>query len=149
LFKEQKDAGEITITDEEMTRFWITLEGGIRFVIKCIEVMKGGEIFIPKIPSMKVADLAEIIAPKARKKIIGIRPGEKLHEILLTEEESRHTKEFEDYFIIEPEFSFWNRDNFNNGKLLTDRFQYTSGTNTQWITREEMDNMLKNLEIEK
>ena len=148
LFKEQKEKGEITITDEKMTRFLITLEQGIHFVIKSIEAMKGGEIFIPKIASMKIIDLAEVLAPGAKKKIIGVRPGEKLHEILLTEEEAKHAKEVDGYFIIEPEFPFWNEDNFQEGKLLPDGFKYRSDINDKWITKEEMKEILKNLERE-
>lgn len=148
LFLEQKKNGEITITDEKMTRFWITLEGGVNFVIDCIGMMRGGEIFIPKIPSMKIIDLAEAIAPGAKKKIIGIRPGEKLHEVLLTEEEARHAKEFDKYFVIEPEFPFWKKDNFKNGNLLPKGFKYTSDTNKEWITKEQMKKILKDLELE-
>ena len=147
LFFEQKKNGEITITDERMTRFWITLEQGIHFVIKCIELMKGGEIFIPKIPSMKIVDLAQVIAPEAKRKIIGIRSGEKLHEILLTEEEARHTKEFNDYFIIEPEYPFWDENHFKKEKRLPDGFSYKSNTNTDWITKEQMREILKDLGI--
>ena len=147
LFFEQKKNGEITITDERMTRFWITLEQGIHFVIKCIELMKGGEIFIPKIPSMKIVDLAKVIAPEAKRKIIGIRSGEKLHEILLTEEEARHTKEFNDYFIIEPEYPFWDENHFKKEKRLPDGFSYKSNTNTDWITKEQMREILKDLGI--
>lgn len=146
LFNEQKKKGEITITDEKMTRFWITLEEGVRFVMGCIGDMKGGEIFVPKIPSMKIVDLAETIAPEAKKKIIGIRPGEKVHEILLTKEEARHTKEFDNYFVIEPEHHFWNRDNFKEGKHLPDGFEYTSNTNHKWITKEQMRKILENLD---
>jgi len=149
LFLEQEKNGEITITDERMTRFWVTLEQGIRFVIKCIEIMKGGEIFIPKIPSMKITDLAEVIAPGIKRKIMGIRPGEKIHEILLTTEEAKHTREFDEYFIIEPEFPFWDEGNFKEGKTLPDRFRYTSETNDKWITKEQMREILKNLKTEK
>ncbi len=149
LFEEQKKKGEITITDERMTRFWITLEQGIRFVINCIANMKGGEIFVPKIPSMKIIDLAEVIAPEAKKNIIGIRPGEKLHEILLTKEETRHAREFDEYFIIEPEYPFWGKDNYQDGKLVPDGFRYTSETNDQWITEDQMREILKNLALEK
>jgi UDP-N-acetylglucosamine 4,6-dehydratase (inverting) len=149
LFKEQKEKGEITITDEKMTRFLITLEQGIYFVIKSIESMEGGEIFIPKIPSIKIVDLAEVIAPEAKKKIIGIRPGEKLHEILLTKEEAEHAKEFNEYFIIEPEFPFWKKGNLDGGKALAEGFEYTSKINDKWMTKEEVENILKNLEIEK
>ena len=138
LFKEQKEKGEITITDERMTRFWITLEQGVRFVIKCIESMHGGEIFIPKIPSTKIVDLAEAVAPEIKKKIIGIKPGEKLHEVLLTAEESRHTKEFEDYFVIEPEFSFWDCNNHKEGKLLSDGFCYSSDNNKKWLNKDQI-----------
>ena len=149
LFEEQKKKGEITITDERMTRFWITLEEGIRFVINCIEGMKGGEVFIPKIYSMKITDLAEVIAPEAKRKIIGIRPGEKLDEVLLTEEEAKHTKEFDNFFVIEPEYPFWGKDNFQDGKLLPDGFRYTSKTNDQWINKEKMREILKDFKIEK
>ncbi len=149
IFLEQKKKGEITITDERMTRFWITLEEGIHFVIKCIELMKGGEIFIPKIPSMKILDLAEVMAPGAKRKIIGIRPGEKLHEVLLAEEEATHTKEFDNYFVIEPEFPFWKRKNLKGGKSLPEGFRYSSDTNREWITKEQMRKILKKLKIEK
>jgi len=147
LFKEQKKNGQVTITDKRMTRFWITLKEGVHFVIKCIELMKGGEVFVPKIPSMKIIDLAEAIAPEAEKKITGIRPGEKLYEILLTKEEARHAKEFDKYFIIEPEYPFWDRGNFKEGKRLPDGFEYTSNTNDKWITKKQMKDFLKNLDI--
>jgi len=146
LFSEQRKNGEITITDERMTRFWITLEQGVRFVINCIELMKGGEIFIPKIPSMKIMDLAEVMAHKTKKKIIGIRSGEKLHEELLTTEEAKHSKEFDRYFVIEPEFPFWQKDNFKEGKPLPEEFKYSSDTNKKWLTKEELREILKNLE---
>jgi UDP-N-acetylglucosamine 4,6-dehydratase/5-epimerase len=138
LFREQKEKGEVTITDEQMTRFWITLDQGVHFVIKCIEIMKGGEIFVPKIPSMKIADLAEAIAPEAKKKVIGMRPAEKLHEVLLTKGESRHTKETDDYYIIEPEFLFWDGGNFKECKTVSNEFEYASNTNDKWLTKEQM-----------
>jgi len=143
LFLEQREKGILTITDKKMTRFWITLEQGINFVIGCIGKMKGGEIFIPKIPSMKIIDLAKVINPKAKIKIIGIRPGEKFHEVLLSAEEASHSKEFNRYFVIEPEFPFWKRDNFKNGKPLPDEFRYTSDTNKKWLTKEQMGKILK------
>jgi UDP-N-acetylglucosamine 4,6-dehydratase (inverting) len=143
VFLEQKKTGKITITDERMTRFWITLEQGVRFVIQCIERMKGGEIFVPKIPSMKVIDLAEVIAPEAEKEIIGIRPGEKIHETLITEEEARHAKEFDDYIVIEPEHPFWDPSNLKDGKPLPDGFRYTSNDNTWWLTPNELKKMLE------
>ena len=145
LFLEQRKDGVITITDDRMTRFWITLEQGVRFVINCIDRMHGGEIFVPRIPSMKITDLADVTAPKAQKQIIGIRPGEKVNEILLTEEESRHALEFDDYFIIEPEYPFWEKDNLEDGKVLPKGFTYTSDRNSLWLTKEELTEMMRNL----
>ena len=141
VFLEQRKRGKITITDERMTRFWLTLEQGIRFVISCIERMRGGEIFIPKIPSMKVTTLAEVIAPKAKRRIVGIRPGEKLHEVLLSEEEAKHSKEFDDYYVIEPEHPFWTKGAMKGCKPLPDGFKYTSDNNTRWLTAKELKKM--------
>ncbi|MFC1911843.1 UDP-N-acetylglucosamine 4,6-dehydratase (inverting) [Chloroflexota bacterium] len=141
LFLEQKEKGEVTITDERMTRFWISLEQGVRFVISCIDKMHGGEIFIPKIPSMKVTDLADAVAPGTEKKITGIRPGEKVHEILLTEEEGRHAGEFDDYFVIEPEFPFWEEGHIARAKPLPPGFKYTSDTNKCWLNKDELKKM--------
>jgi UDP-N-acetylglucosamine 4,6-dehydratase/5-epimerase len=143
LFLEQKKTGPITITDEKMTRFWITLAQGVNFVINCIGRMKGGEIFVPKIPSMKISVLAEAIAPGTKRKIIGIRPGEKIHEILLTEEEASHAKEFPDYFVIEPEHPFWSNRHLTNGKPLPENFRYTSGQNTEWLTKQQLMKIIK------
>lgn len=141
LFKEQMSNGEITITDERMTRFWLTLEEGVRFVINSFEIMKGGEIFIPKIPVMKMTDLADVIAPGVRRKVIGIRAGEKLHEVLLTEDESRHSLEFDKYFIIEPEHAFWGKKEHPGGKPLREGFRYTSenrDNTTHWLSKDEL-----------
>jgi len=145
LFREQAKKGELTVTDKRMTRFWITLEGGVDFVISCIEKMHGGEIFIPKIPSMKIMDLAQSIAPKAKIKEIGIRCGEKLDEALITKEESRHTKELDTMFIIEPEFTFWTEESHSSGKSLPEDFEYTSTNNKEWLTPEELKKLLDNL----
>ena len=145
LFLEQRENGKITITDEQMTRFWITLEQGVRFVIDCINRMHGGEVFIPKIPSMKITDLADVIAPKAEREVIGMRAGEKVDEILVTEEESRHTLEFDNYFVIEPEHPFWEKDNFKGGKSLPYGFRYTSNNNGWWLTKEELKRMVEEL----
>lgn len=149
LFLEQKKKGLLTITDKEMTRFWITLEQGVELVINCFENMKGGEVFVPKIPSMKIIDLAKTIAPDAQIKITGIRPGEKINEVLLSEEETRHSREFEKYFIIEPEYAFWKENNFQEGRPLSNNLRYTSDTNDKWISQEEMKEILKNLKTEK
>jgi len=145
LFLEQKKNGSITITDERMTRFWITLEQGVRFVIDCIGRMQGGEVFVPKIPSMKITDLATAIAPEAKRDITGIRPGEKVNEILLTQEEATHTKEYDNYFVIEPEYPFWGKSNFEGGKSLPDGFNYTSNGNSLWLTKDELTKMVKGL----
>lgn len=145
LFLEQKKNGTITITDERMTRFWITLEQGVRFVIDCITRMYGGEVFIPKIPSMKITDLADVIAPQAERRITGIRPGEKVNEILLTEEEAMHAREFDKFFVIEPELPFWKRDNLPAGKPLPDGFKYTSDNNSWWLTKDELNRMQQEL----
>jgi UDP-N-acetylglucosamine 4,6-dehydratase len=148
LFKEQKKSNTLTITDKRMTRFWITLNQGIEFVIKCIELMHGGEVFIPKIPSMRVMDLAKAIAPDCKIKFIGIRPGEKLHEVLISEEEARHTLEFENFFVIEPEYHWWSKDNWKGKDRLKDGFRYSSDTNSEWLTTEKMKRMIKYGEIE-
>lgn len=145
VFKEQRGKGIVTITDERMTRFWITQEQAARFIIDCIEKMKGGEVFIPKIPSMKVTDLSDVIAPEAKRKVIGIRPGEKINEVLLIGEEARHSREFNSYFVIEPEHPFWNKDNFKEGKSLLEGFRYTSGDNDWWLTKDDLKKMLKDL----
>ena len=147
LFLEQRETGTITITDETMTRFWITLEQGVNLVIASINNMNGGEIFIPKIPSMNITDLAEAIAPGAKQKIIGIRPGEKIHEILLTEDEARHAREFDTYFVIEPEHPFWTAERrIKGGKSLSPEFRYTSENNSRWLTQQELQSILKGLE---
>lgn len=145
-FKKQLELDKkIYITDKQMTRFWITLEQAVEFVLHSLHIMQGGEIFIPKISSMKIIDLAEVIAPQSPKKIIGIRPGEKLHEVLLTNEEARHAKEFKNYFIIEPEFAFWQKTHHQNGKKLPINFKYSSDSNKKWLTKKQLTEKLKNL----
>lgn len=138
LFREQKKSGTITITDERMTRFWLTLDQGVRFVLGCIDRMQGGEVFVPKIPSMKIMDLAQSIAPGAKIKMTGIRAGEKLHEVLLTEDESRHAREFKDYFVIEPEHPFWTEKSISGGKKLDGKFRYASDINSHWLTIDQL-----------
>lgn len=138
LFLKQKKSGTITITDEKMTRFWITLEHGIKFVINCIKKMKGGEIFVPKIYSMRIIDLANAIAPEAEKKVIGIRPGEKIHETLLTSDESRHSLEFDNYFVIEPEYTFWENKHLGEGKKIKPNYEYTSNNNRKWLNKKDL-----------
>lgn len=144
LFREQRNNGAITITDENMTRFWMTLEQGVYFVINSIAGMRGGEVFVPRIPSMKITEVADVIAPGVPRKIIGIRPGEKIHEILLTEEEARHSREFKDYFVIAPEYPLWGDFRFEDGKALPLDFRYTSNENDWWLSQEEMKKILVN-----
>jgi UDP-N-acetylglucosamine 4,6-dehydratase (inverting) len=143
LFLEQRKSGSITITDERMTRFWLTLDQGVRFVLRCIEHMKGGETFVPRIPSMKILDLAKAVAPEAARSVVGIRPGEKLHEILITEDEARHARRFKDYFVIEPEHAFWKKENLATGEALPENFRYTSDTNDEWLTVGELRRIIK------
>lgn len=134
VFLKQRESGKVTITDDRMTRFWLSLEQGVRFVISCIEQMEGGEVFVPKIPSMKVADLGRAIAPKAEIEIIGIRPGEKLHEVMISEDESRHTVELEKMFVVQPAEAIWFGYQWQTrGKLLKDGFRYSSDNNTEWL----------------
>ena len=145
LFLEQKKTGCLTITSEKMTRFWLDLETGVNFVISSMEIMKGGEVFIPKLPSVKVTDLAEAIAPDCKYIITGIRPGEKLHEILITEDETRRTIELEDRYIIEPAHPFWTED-FSVGSPLPEGFSYASNTNKEWLTVEQLKEMVCKLQ---
>jgi len=134
VFIQQRTSGKLTITDERMTRFWLSLEQGVHFVIRCIEQMHGGEVFVPKIPSMKVIDLAQAIAPQSKIEIIGIRPGEKLHEVLISEDEARTTIELGDMFVVQPAEAMWFvYDWKSKGKPLPDGFRYASDTNPQWL----------------
>lgn len=143
LFKKQASSGLFTITDNNMTRFWITLDNAVKMVLNALSFMSGGEIFVPKLPSAKIVDIADVISPDSEIKIIGIRPGEKLHETLITSEEAGHTKEFEDYFLIEPEFKFWDKtDHTKSGKSIEYSFVYSSDKNSWWLTKDEIKNLL-------
>ncbi|WP_323585174.1 UDP-N-acetylglucosamine 4,6-dehydratase (inverting) [Aliarcobacter butzleri] len=142
---------ELPITDEKMTRFFITLEDGVNFVLKNFERMQGGEIFIPKIPSMKIVDMAKAIAPNLPHQIIGIRPGEKLHEIMCPADDSHLTLEFEDHYVIKPTIHFTTRMDYQKnllgevGKPVVQGFEYNSGNNTQWLSSEEFLEMVKRI----
>lgn len=140
FFKKMKETGTIPITDPRMTRFWITLEQGVEFVIKCIDMCVGGELLVPKIPSMNIMDLAKAMAPDCEYETIGIRPGEKLHEVMITEDDSRHTLEFDEYYVVEPEFDWWSseRHKNNGGKAVKEGFIYASNLNDRWLTIEEL-----------
>ena len=139
-------ADSLPITDPEMTRFWINLQQGVDFVLSCFNRMSGGEIFVPKIPSMKMTDLARCMAPHLSQKIIGIRPGEKLHEVMITENDARHTVELSDCYVIEPEFVFWHPGPAKyHGQPAPDGFSYASNTNSQWLDDESIKVMLEGL----
>ncbi|HEY7545695.1 MAG TPA: UDP-N-acetylglucosamine 4,6-dehydratase (inverting), partial [Blastocatellia bacterium] len=138
LFLKQRDSGRITVTDPRMTRFWITLDQGARFVIGCIERMHGGEVFVPKIPSMSITDLARAVAPDCNVEKVGIRPGEKLHEALVSEDEARHTVELDDMFVVKPAHPWWIGDNWKEGRSLVEGFRYTSDTNMEWLGVEDL-----------
>ncbi len=141
LFLEKRKTGVIPITDERMTRFWITLDQGVAFVLQSLRRMKGGEIFVPKIPSMRMVELAKLMANGARVEVVGIRPGEKLHEILMHADEARRAVEIDDAYIIQPEptaFPAAPRES----KPLPEGFIYSSDKNTQWLTGPEMQSML-------
>lgn len=139
LFREQAKNGEVTITDPRMTRFWITIEQGVRFVLRSIELMRGGEIFVPKVPSMKILDLAASLAPECETKVVGIRPGEKLHEVLVSEDEARHAFELEDMYVIEPAAHPWyENDPWTGAKRVADGFRLSSDANDTWLTSDDL-----------
>lgn len=143
LFETQRKTGVITLTDERMTRFWITLDQGVRFVIRCIERMQGGEVFVPKIPSMRIPDLAAVLAPECRIELTGIRPGEKLHEVMISEDEARNTVELDDMFVIKPLFPWWSSKQWDMGRPLPDGFRYASDTNTEWLGADDLKAMVQ------
>ncbi len=139
FFEKMKKTGVIPITDKRMTRFLITLDHGVAFVLKCLSIMIGGELFIPKIPSMTILDLKKAIAPECKIKIIGIRPGEKLHEVLLPAEESRNAIEFDDMYIVEPNFEWWEKGRHHKGgRKCAEDFEFNSANNSRWLTPEKL-----------
>jgi UDP-N-acetylglucosamine 4,6-dehydratase (inverting) len=142
LFRAQRQSGKVTVTDRGMTRFWIRLEQGVEFAIRCAGIAQGGEIFVPKIPSMRMIDLAETIAPGCQIEIIGIRPGEKLHEILISEDESRQAVEYDDMFVLEPLYPSWSFSRREGWKTLEAGFRYSSDRNQVWFSQREMLEMV-------
>ena len=145
LFKRLIDSGAVSlpITDERMTRFWITLDQGASFVMSSFNLMQGGEIFVPKIPSMRITDLATCMAPELDHQLIGIRPGEKLHETMITEDDARYTIELDDRFVIEPSITFWKSTKPKyKGKRVAEDFRYSSDTNNYWLSEESLRHML-------
>lgn len=148
LFLEQRKTGILTITNASMTRFWITLPQAVQLVLDALVDMQGGEIFVPKLPSVKIVDMAKTIAPKAQLQVTEIRPGEKIHEALLTDAEARHTLEFKNKYVVTPEFDFWDGSYWQGGKTLPENFHYSSGENPWWLTPEELKRMLDEFERE-
>ena len=148
VFLKQRNNGKLTITDERMTRFWISLEQGARFVIRCIEQMHGGEVFVPKIPSMSIMDLAKAVAPQSQIDITGIRPGEKLHEVLISEDEARNSVELDDMFVVQPAEAYWFGQEWQKcGQPLPDGFRYASNTNEKWLGMEQIMEWVAPIEL--
>jgi UDP-N-acetylglucosamine 4,6-dehydratase len=135
----------LPITDERMTRFWITLQQGVDFVIDCLGRMQGGEIFVPKIPSMRVTDLAATLAPECKTEIVGIRPGEKLHEVMVPEDDARSTVELEDRYVIQPAFPWFETESYAHGRKCPEGFRYGSDNNDRWLTQKELSEMVAKL----
>jgi UDP-N-acetylglucosamine 4,6-dehydratase/5-epimerase len=148
FFKERVKNGKLPITDPRMTRFWIRLEDGARFVEQCLQVMRGGEIFIPKIPSMRITDLATAIGPDCKQETVGIRPGEKLHELLVTRDDARRTLEFNDFYIIQPDIHMWDYDDSavygkESGRPVSADFEYASDSNTRWLDSAQLKSVIE------
>jgi len=145
LFQKMIEAGSdhLPITDPRMTRFWITLSKGVGFVCSCLEMMIGGEIFVPKIPSMKMTDLAAALAPHLDQRIVGIRPGEKLHEVMITEDDARNTFDFGDRYIIQPSIDLWSGSDRNRGKPVPEGFRYASDSNDVWLDRTQILELIR------
>lgn len=148
FFRSLVEAGktELPITDFEMTRFWISLEQGVQLVIKALAESRGGETFIAKIPSFKITDLAKAILPDCTLKEVGIREGEKLHEVMITKQDSLHTYEYDKHFIVYPHMSWWNEETaLSGGKPVSRGFEYSSGANDHWLTVEDLQELLKSV----
>ena len=140
FFLNQKESGKVTITDKNMTRFMISLEQGVELVWKAFEDMIGGETYVRKIPSMNIMDLADVVAPNVKKEIIGIRPGEKLHEQMISKEDAMYTYEYDEYYKILPLINHWSDDEnrIKDGKRVDENFIYSSDTNKDWMTKDEL-----------
>lgn len=137
--------GVIPITDKRMTRFFITLEQAVDFVIRCFDIMQGGELFVPKIPSVRIMELAKVMAPHCKTKIVGIRPGEKLHEVMISEDDSRNALEFKGYYIVKPSFPWWDGNMHYKGKNVSDGFRYASDTNKDWLEGKSLKKILDSI----
>ncbi len=144
LFIEQRKNGKVTITDKRMTRFWISLEQGVKFVLKSLDRMSRGEIFVPKLPSTTITDLAAVLAPDCEVEVVGIRPGEKLHEVMITEQDAYLTLENDDHYVITPQFPWWEKDYCRGGKALPDGFIYSSDKNDWFLKQHEIERFILN-----
>ncbi len=142
----QEGAKELPITDVRMTRFWLKLEQAVEMVISGLETMQGGELYVKKIPSMKMTDLAKAMSPNLRIKEIGIRPGEKIHEMMISSEDARNTKEFDKYYIILPDLDGIKTAENYKGKKVPDNFEYHSGNNSEWLTIEQMRKLVDEID---
>jgi UDP-N-acetylglucosamine 4,6-dehydratase len=145
LFLKKRASGKLPITDPKMTRFWITIDQGVEFVLACLDRMLGGEIFVPKIPSMKLTDLARVIGPNCEMQIIGKRPGEKTHELMVGEDDAHNTLEYDDYYAILPAVRSWDKNHYlekNGGRPCPEGFRYSSETNTRWLSVSELQQMI-------
>ncbi len=142
FFQERAKTGVLPITDEKMTRFWITLDQAVHFVITCLARSKGGEVFVPRIPSMRIVDLAKAIASECKHEIVGSRPGEKINEVLISEDEARNAIEFKECFIVQNNFNLrnglLNHLGKDKGRDCSEGFKYTSDTNTEWLSIEDL-----------
>ena len=147
FFLKQRRTGILPITDPRMTRFWITLQQGVDFVIDSLQRMHGGEIFVPKIPSMNIMDLAQTLAPECKTEVVGIRPGEKLHEVMVPEDDARNSVELADRYVIQPAFSWFEDEQYNDAKKCPDGFRYGSDNNSQWLTRQDLAAVVKTLDL--
>ena len=151
FFMQRRASGVLPITDPRMTRFWITLGEGVQFVVDCLDKMRGGEVFVPKIQSMNIMDVAKVVAPECRTEIIGIRPGEKLHEIMITPDDAWNTAEFDDHYVIQPATDWWNRGDYlaaTGGKPVAEGFMYSSDSNPNWMQPAELRALLDSEPIE-
>lgn len=149
LFRKLIESGakELPITDERMTRFWLKLEEAVEIVLIALETMVGGELFVRKIPSIKMTDLAKAMAPHLPIKIIGIRPGEKIHEMMISADDARNTTEFDKYYIIRPDFEWWKSEKLQNeGKKVPENFEYQSGNNSQWLTINQIKKLIEEIQ---
>lgn len=147
-FLEKRKNGVLPITDARMTRFWITLDQGVALVLRSLRIMHGGEIFVPKIPSMKITDLAKAIAPECRVEFTGIRPGEKIHEVLLTEDESARAKDLGELYMVRPQFPWWDAKLWNGTKAPPEGFLYCSADNKDWVSSSQLLSMVRELQAQ-